>query len=53
VPSFEQVFDPDEPLHLFIIVRHPLRFAPEPLTPGQGTTIAPTLIPPRLPVASV
>jgi hypothetical protein len=23
VPSFEQVFDRDEPLHLFIIARHP------------------------------
>jgi hypothetical protein len=23
VPSFEQIFDRDEPLHLFIIARHP------------------------------
>jgi hypothetical protein len=23
VPPFEQIFDRDEPLHLFIIVRHP------------------------------
>jgi hypothetical protein len=29
VPSFEQILDRDEPLHLFIIGRHPV-FAPEP-----------------------
>jgi len=23
VPSFEQIFDRDEPLHLFILARHP------------------------------
>ena len=33
VPSFEQIFDRDEPLHLFIIAR-PLAFAPEPYSTG-------------------
>ena len=33
VPSFEQIFDRDEPYHLFIIVRHP-RISSEPTDHG-------------------
>jgi hypothetical protein len=40
VPSFEQIFDRDEPLHLFIIARHPSRLHQSPMDdPGSKDTL--------------